>query len=342
MLIFCDMRFICISPCLFGEMLLPLLLLQQCLCSREWFSVDDHGELLFKHEEYQYLLMIKKILKKGEVRRNSKTSITKSIFGTTARYSLENNAFPLLTTKKMAKKAIIEELLWFLRGKTDERLLSEKNVFIWKENASRTFLDSRGLNKNRVGDLGPVYGFQWRHFGAAYTNCDANYAGKGVDQIKEIIEMIKNDKNSRRILLSAWNPVDLKKMALPPCHVLAQFYVSEGDKLSCCLYQRSGDICLGVPFNIASYSLLTIIIAHLTGTRPKELFHVIGDTHIYQNHYHAEDGTNTAQEQTRREPMPFPKLRIKTERKNIDEFQADDFEIVDYKHHPALKYDLIV
>ena len=211
------------------------------------------------HEEQQYLDLVRKIIETGALKTDRTGVGTYSLFGTTMRYDLEHS-FPLLTTKKVFWKGVVEELLWFLRGSTDGKLLSEKGVKIWDGNGSREFLDNLGFKDRREGDLGPVYGFQWRHFGAQYVDCDTNYKGQGVDQIQQVIEMIKKNPDSRRLIVNAWNVKDLPLMALPPCHVMFQFYVENG-RLSCLLYQRSCDIGLGVPFNIASYALLTCLIA---------------------------------------------------------------------------------
>jgi len=258
-----------------------------------------------EHQETQYLNLIRDILNKGsfEEGRNGRT---KSIFGYSMRFSLKDNTIPLLTTKKVAWKTCFHELIWFIRGQTDNNLLNEKNVHIWDGNGSREFLDSRGLNNNEVNDLGPVYGHQWRNFNAPYSNCHENYRGKGVDQLQNIITLLKDPKErtSRRLILSAWNPCQLEEMALPPCHVLMQFNVRDNKYLSCSLYQRSGDVGLGVPFNIASYSFLTHIIAHHCGLVADEFVHFIGNAHIYENHI------ETLQIQIQREPLPFPKMKF--------------------------------
>lgn len=222
---------------------------------------EEFNTQLFKskHGEFQYLELIGKIIERGQEKTDRTGVGTYSLFGEMMRFDLQRS-FPLLTTKKVFWKGVVEELLWFLRGSTDGRLLSDKGVRIWDGNGSREFLDKLGFQERREGDLGPVYGFQWRHFGAAYQNCDTDYTGKGIDQIKELIDQLQQNPDSRRHIVSAWNVSDLKKMALPPCHVLFQFYVSQG-RLSCMLYQRSCDVGLGIPFNIASYALLTTLIA---------------------------------------------------------------------------------
>ena len=203
----------------------------------------------------------------GNKREDRTGTGTLSLFGAQMRFSLRDGVFPLLTTKKVFYRGIAEELFWFIRGSTNAKELQEKNVRIWDGNSSREFLDSCGFTNREEGDLGPVYGFQWRHFGAEYVDMHADYEGKGVDQLSEVINRIKTKPSDRRIIMCAWNPADLNKMALPPCHCLVQFYVADGE-LSCQLYQRSADMGLGVPFNIASYALLTAMIAHVCDLVP--------------------------------------------------------------------------
>lgn len=206
-----------------------------------------------------------------------------SVFGGQMRFNLRENIFPLLTTKKVFFRSIAEELLWFIQGSTDAKVLQAKNVHIWDGNSTREFLDKQGLTHREEGDLGPVYGFQWRHFGAEYKTCHDNYTGQGVDQLQDVIDRIQKNPSDRRIIMCAWNPVDIPRMALPPCHCLVQFYVANGE-LSCQLYQRSADMGLGVPFNIASYALLTHMIAHITGLKTGDFVHTLGDAHVYLNH----------------------------------------------------------
>jgi dihydrofolate reductase/thymidylate synthase len=213
-------------------------------------------------EEYQYINLIKHILENG-ISKDDRTGVgTLSIFSHNMTFNLRER-FPLLTTKKVYWKAVVEELLWFISGSTNSNILKEKGVNIWDGNSSREFLDSRGLTHYNQGDIGPGYGFQWRHFGATYENMHSDYSGKGVDQLQQVIELIKKDPYSRRIVMTSWNPCDVDSMALPPCHMFCQFYVSKGGYLSCQMYQRSADMGLGVPFNIASYSLLTIVFLFL-------------------------------------------------------------------------------
>ena len=288
--------------------------------------------------EYEYLNLVQKVLNYGE-RQTGRNGTVFSHFGHQMRFNLRNKTMPLLTTKKMAYKSCFKELFWFVRGETDNKLLKQQGVSIWNANATREFLDSRGLYTLEEDDLGPVYGHQWRHFNADYTTSDEDYTGKGVDQIRRVIRILKGedtseDKSSRRILVSAWNPQQLDEMALPPCHVMFQFYVNNADELSCSLYQRSGDIGLGVPFNIASYSLLTHLIAHHCGLKTGELVHTIGDCHIYEEH------VPVLRDQVRRVPYDFPKLVINNTYDSIDDYSIDDLEIIDYKHHDKLVMEM--
>ncbi|AGO12693.1 AaceriADR219Cp [[Ashbya] aceris (nom. inval.)] len=293
-------------------------------------------------EEQQYLDLCKRIIEHGEFRPDRTGTGTYSLFAPPQlRFDLSDDKFPLLTTKKVFTRGIILELLWFIAGCTDGKKLSEKGVKIWEGNGSREYLDSLGLHDRREGDLGPVYGFQWRHFGAEYGTCDDDYTAKGVDQLREVIDKIKNKPYDRRIILSAWNPADFPKMALPPCHVLSQFYVSFGPegsrpKLSCQLYQRSCDMGLGVPFNIASYALLTKMIAMVCDMDAGEFIHTMGDAHVYSDHIAA------LKEQIERAPREFPKLHIKRKVTDIDDFTLDDFEITDYNPHPRIQMNMSV
>ena len=280
----------------------------------------------------QYLNLVQNILKNG-VRQKTRNGYTIATIGETLRFPLRNHKIPLLTTKKMAWKACLYELLWFIRGETDNRLLLKDNVRIWSPNASREFLDSRGLHHLEEHDLGPIYGHQWRNFNASYKNCHENYADKGVDQLQNIVDSLKSttERSSRRLILSAWNPLQLDEMALPPCHTLAQFHVTNDNELSCSLYQRSGDVGLGIPFNIASYSFLTHILAHHCDLRAKEFIHFIGNAHIYEDHQIA------LNIQSRREPKTIPELRIYGKHNNISNYSIENFEIIDYDPHSAIQ-----
>ena len=301
-------------------------------------SADDIAGLLPgaapRHEERQYLDAIRDIIETGVERGDRTGTGTLSKFGIQMRFDLRKT-FPLLTTKRVFWRGVAEELLWFISGNTDARALQDKGIHIWDGNASREYLDSIGLTDRDEGDLGPVYGFQWRHFGAEYTNRDANYDGQGVDQLKELIHKIKTKPNDRRLILTAWNPSDIPKMALPPCHMFCQFYVANGE-LSCQLYQRSGDMGLGVPFNIASYALLTRLIAHVTGLKAGELSHVIGDAHVYLNH------VEPLKEQLKRNPRPFPTLDIDSSKDDIDAIVFDDLTIVGYSPDKKIEMKMAV
>jgi dihydrofolate reductase / thymidylate synthase len=303
-------------------------------------NLTDAGSALvdatMPHEEYQYLDLIRKILHEG-VKKGDRTGTgTISLFGAQMRFNLRKNVFPLLTTKRVFWRGVAEELLWFVSGDTSAKTLQDKDIHIWDGNGSKEYLESVGLGHRAEGDLGPVYGFQWRHFGAKYVDMHTDYSGQGVDQLAEVIHKLKTNPNDRRIIMSAWNPADLSEMALPPCHMFCQFYVANGE-LSCQMYQRSADMGLGVPFNIASYALLTRMIAHVTGLAPGEFIHVIGDAHIYVDH------VEPLKIQLGRTPRAFPTLTIKPEKTaSIDGFVLDDFTIEGYKPHGAIKMAMSV
>jgi thymidylate synthase len=298
-------------------------------------SLETEEQAQLPHEELQYLNLVKHIIKNGNVREDRTGTGTLSIFGAQLKFSLRDNTFPLLTTKPVFYRGIAEELFWFIRGSTNAKELQDKNVRIWDGNSSRKYLDSIGLTHREVGDLGPVYGFQWRHFGAQYVDMHTDYTGQGIDQLINVIETIKNRPEDRRIIICAWNPADLSKMALPPCHCLVQFYVANGE-LSCQLYQRSADMGLGVPFNIASYALLTVMISHVVNLRPGDFVHTLGDAHVYNNH------VNALKIQCKRTPQPFPKIHIKQKITNIEDFTFDDFEIVNYNPHPKIIMEMSI
>ena len=285
-----------------------------------------------EHDENQYLNLLKDILNEG-VKVTGRNGTVYMVSGSAMHFSLENHIIPLLTTKKVAHKTCLKELLWFIRGSTSNKELQEQNVKIWNGNASRSFLDSRGLQNLQENDLGPIYGHQWRHFNASYIDCNTNYKGKGVDQLDYVIKCLKdpNDRWSRRIVMSAWNPCQIDEMALPPCHVLVQFNVLPPNKLCCSLYQRSGDIGLGVPFNIASYSYLTHLLAYHCNLEAFEFNYYLGNCHIYDDHKEA------LLEQMTREPFAFPTLSIKNRYDNIDDYKFEDFAIDNYKSHNTIK-----
>lgn len=331
------------------------------------------------HEEEQYLDLIRDIMLRGEYRPDRTGTGTLSLFAPPQlRFSLSKPdpcspssadripVLPLLTTKRVFLRAVTTELLWFVSGCTTSKPLSQAGIHIWDGNGSREFLDNLGFTEREEGDLGPVYGFQWRHFGAEYQNCHTDYNGKGVDQIKEIVRKLKHNPYDRRIILSAWNVADLSKMALPPCHMFAQFYVSFPDaprgedaleeinvygsvqsgggqkakgRLSCVLYQRSCDMGLGVPFNIASYALLTHMLAHACDLVAGELIHTMGDAHIYLDHIEA------LKEQLQRDPRDFPTLNIKRDDRGsgeMDGWKAEELEVLGYKPHGGIKMKMSV
>lgn len=286
-------------------------------------------------EEQQYMDLITDIIENG-IEKSDRTGVgTISRFGAQMRFSLRNNSLPLLTTKKIFWRAVVEELLWFISGSTDANILKDKNIKIWNGNTSRDFLDKNGLENYEEGDCGPFYGFQWRHFGATYKGKREKYDGEGFDQLQHCIEQIKNNPNSRRIILTAWNPPFISQMVLPPCHTFCQFYVNNNE-LSCQMYQRSADMGLGVPFNIASYSLLTIMIAHVCNLKCGEFIHTIGDAHVYVNH------VEPLKKQLRRYPKNFPTLSINRKVDNIDDFVYDDFAVHDYNPYPKIKMEMAV
>ena len=298
-----------------------------------WFLNDEQTKKdLLIHDENQYINLISDILTEGSV-EEGRNGTTITVIGSSMHFNLADNTIPFMTSKKLAWKTCLKELLWFIKGDTSNERLQQQNVKIWNGNASRDFLDSRGLHHLKENDLGPVYGHQWRFFNAPYENCDTDYTGKGVDQLKYIIEtlMDKENRNSRRIILSAWNPCQLNEMALPPCHILAQFNVTCGNKLSCSLYQRSGDVGLGVPFNIASYSFLTHILAKHCDLEAKEFIHFIGNAHIYDDH------VDSLEEQIENEPYDPPNLIISEKKEKIEDYKFEDFIIENYNYHKPIK-----
>lgn len=262
----------------------------------------------------QYLDLMRTILDEGHYKADRTGTGTYSIFGYQMRFDLQKG-FPLLTTKKLHLRSIIYELLWFLRGDTNIQYLHDHNVTIWDEWADEN------------GDLGPVYGKQWRSWEAP--------DGRVIDQITSLIEQLKRNPDSRRLIVSAWNPADVDQMALPPCHTMFQFYANDG-QLSCQLYQRSADVFLGVPFNIASYALLTMMVAQVCGLKAKDFVHTFGDAHIYSNH------VEQAKLQLSRDPRPLPQMRINPEVKSIFDFQYEDFTLENYDPHPHIKAEVAV
>ena len=264
--------------------------------------------------ERQYLDLLAEVLEHGARKSDRTGTGTLSVFGRQLRFALDKS-FPLLTTKKLHLKSILYELLWFLRGDTNVKWLQERGVSIWDE-----WADERG-------ELGPVYGYQWRHWRTP--------DGREIDQIAALIQSLRKKPDSRRHIVSAWNPADVDKMALPPCHALFQFYVAEG-RLSCQMYQRSADLFLGVPFNIASYSLLTLMVAQVTDLEPGEFILALGDAHLYLNHL------EQAREQLTRSPRPFPRMRLDPARRELLDFEYADFTLEAYEPHPAIKAPIAV
>ena len=287
-------------------------------------------------EEQQYLNLIRDILSEGTLEQG-RNGNTKCVFGAAMHFSLDNSVIPILTTKRVAWKTCLKELFWFIKGGTNNEHLQQQGVTIWNGNASREFLDSRGLTHLRENDLGPIYGHQWRHFNAKYTSCNENYEGQGVDQLDYIIKCLKDptQRTSRRMVMSAWNPCQLDEMALPPCHILVQFNVTSGNKLSCCMFQRSADVALGVPFNIASYSFFTHLLAKHCDLEAHEFIYYLGNAHIYESHL------DSMSEQISRMPNPFPTVRIKTKKENINDYTLDDFELHNYNCHEVIKMKMV-
>ena len=303
------------------------------------------------YEENQYVELVDKILKEGfwEEGRNGRT---KGIFGYTMRFSLKDDTIPIFTTKKTAWKTCLKELIWFIRGETDNKLLQEQNVHIWDGNTSREFLDSVGLSLHEEGIAGPIYGYQWRYFNAKYncmtgktilTNFEKNnrdiynVSFTGIDQLQYIINCLKDPvkRTSRRLIMTAWNPCQLNEMALPPCHVMCQFNVLDGNKLSCALYQRSNDVSLGTSFNVASYSFLTHLLAKHCGLVAHEFIHFMGNCHIYEEH------VEPMRELLNREFHSFPKINIKNIRENINDYEVNDFEVIGYTSNDMIKMQMI-
>lgn len=266
----------------------------------------------------QYLDLLNNILENGEKHDDRTGTGTISLFGTQTRYDLAEG-FPLVTTKKCHLRSIIHELLWFLKGETNLSYLHDHNVTIWDEWA------------DQGGDLGPIYGFQWRFWGEEWSPGRSPRPGRSHDQIAELIASLKSNPYSRRHIVSAWNVSDIDKMALPPCHTMFQFYVHNDQRLSCQLYQRSADSFLGVPFNIASYALLTMMVAQVTGYKPGHFIHTIGDAHIYLNHI------EQVRLQLGRTPRPLPQMQINPDVRSIFDFKYEDFTLVNYDPHPAIK-----
>ena len=289
-------------------------------------------------DETNYLDLLQNVLNTQSTYRSNRTDIeTLSVFGPQIEFDLRKG-FPLLTTKRVFFKGVVEELLWFLRGQTNNKILNDKGIHIWDGNGSKEFMNKLGLDYPE-GELGPIYGYSWRHFGGDYNpnNPDNGHKGEGgFDQIQYIINTLKTDPFSRRLILNGWNPCVLNKVALPPCHMMCQFYVSNEMELSCKLYLRSNDLFLGAPFNIASYSLLTHMLADICGLKVGKLIYTIGDAHIYVNHI------AQVKEQLKRTPREFPKLKIVEHPENIEDYRLESFVIEGYNPYPTIKADMAV
>ncbi|MBD23704.1 MAG: thymidylate synthase [Candidatus Marinimicrobia bacterium] len=305
-----------------------------CIYSNKQFNYDKkvlnytykiyQQNIHYNSQEYIYLDQLSSVLNGSK--RSTRNGNVYSKFGVHMEFNLLEG-FPLLTTKRMPWKVILKELLWFINGSTDNTILNNQNVHIWDKNASIESLKSRNLDYEE-GDLGPIYGFQWRNFGAKYIDCNSDYTGKGIDQLKYIINEIRTNPTSRRIIINAWNPVDIPNMALPPCHILFQIYI-DGKYIDGQLYQRSGDMFLGVPFNISSYAFLLSIIGSITGYIPRRLIHIIGDAHIYEEHL------ESVKEQLTRIPHRFPKVLLR-DITNIDCINLDNIQISDYRSYSKI------
>jgi dihydrofolate reductase / thymidylate synthase len=296
----------------------------------------------YKHGEHVYLNLLQEIMQLGNERPDRTGVGTKSVFARQLRFDISKSV-PFLTTKQLAWKSVLKELLWFIQGKTDSKLLEQQGVNIWKGNTTREFLDQRGLKHYKVGDVGPMYGFQFKHYGAEYKGCSHDYTDEGFDQLKFVIESLKKDNYSRRHMMTTFNPAAVDKGVLPPCHgIVVQFYVDEDENnqkhLSCRVDCRSSDCFLGLPFNIASYAIFTYIIAKLTDMKPKELVINTGDTHVYLNHM------DQVRAQLERNPLPFPVLEVsdKIKGKKLEEITIDDFELIGYLYHPAIRAPMAV
>lgn len=296
-----------------------------------------------RFNELGYLSLVKDVLNEGRFTTNRTGIRTKAIFGDQLHYDLRGNKIALITTKYVHFPSVAKELFWFLRGDTNQKNLAQEGVHIWRANSTKEFLKTRNLNHcyTEYESLGPIYGFQWRHFGAKYTNCHQDYTNQGYDQLAHVVEQLKNDPTSRRIIMSAWNPCDLDKMVLPPCHMMVQFSVDTVTReLSANMYQRSADLMLGVPYNLASYSLLLCLLAHKCNLKPGTLVCSYGDVHIYENHI------ENAKIQLARNPHDSPNLYITCDpdTMNMDKLQLDDgtIKLENYQHHERLFFQMAV
>lgn len=292
----------------------------------------------------EYHVLVSKVLNTGFIKEDRTNTGTISNFGNLMKFDLSNGDFPLLTTKKMNFSIILKELLFFIKGQTNNKILKNQGVNIWNDNSTKDFLIKNTQRKeSKEDDLGPIYGFQWRHYGAEYLDCDTDYSNKGIDQLNNVINEIKQNPYSRRLVVTAWNPKDIQLMALPPCHLLYQFEVSKdkegNNQLNCMLFQRSGDLGLGIPYNIASYSLLLLMVSYLTNIKVGTFVHSIADTHIYLNHI------DQLKDQIKRKSFNAPGIRINPKNKKInkiEDFDLDDFELLNYESHEFIKMKMAI
>ena len=302
---------------------------------RHFFNhIDKVKPPNFVKNDLQYLNLVSNVLHNGNTRHGRNGKVI-SLFGEKMEFCLNNNKIPIITSKKLAWKTCLKELLWFINGDTNNALLRNNGVKIWNPNADLDFKEKNGIFYDNPDDLGPIYGHQWRHFNAKYNGCDESYDGKGIDQLQNIIDSLndENERYSRRLIMSAWNPCQIPEMALPPCHVLSQFYVND-NKLSCALYQRSGDVGLGIPFNIASYGFLTCLLAKHCNLKPDKLIHFIGDAHIYENH------KEQLKKQLDNPIFNSPTLEI-AKQNSIDDYTIKDFDVKNYNYNKKIKMDMI-
>ena len=303
-----------------------------------WISQDAiytfsiyHNKENINEEEFNYLKTLKFVYENGTPKDSRNSRVISYFSPPPIKYDLRKG-FPLLTSKKVGWRTVLRELLWFIKGSTNNKELQDKNVHIWDGNSTKEYMKMRGLEHYSEGDLGPIYGFQWRHFGAKYYGCHYDYSGRGVEQLKYVINEIKNNPTSRRIIMNSWNAADLDQMALPPCHVMVQFNIDvENHFIDAKLTQRSGDMFLGVPFNIASYSMLLHIIGNITGYIPRYFIHDIGDAHIYDNHKEA------IETQLKRGTYNFPEFVITKDIQDIDDIDESFFDLRNYKYYPVIK-----
>lgn len=292
--------------------------------------------------EQAYLNLVQECIEYGDYRVDRTKVGTYSLFGRQLIFDLDGGILPLLTTKKVMVKSILKELLWIMKGQTDSKILDKNGVKIWNDNGSRHFLDDQGFTERAVGDLGPIYGFQWRRAGAEYIDSTTDYTNHGIDQLKQVVDKLKNNPTDRRMIICSWNVPQLSQMALPPCHCLVQFYVRGQKYLDCQLYQRSADIGLGVPFNIASYAFLMYVLGKWCNLTPGKFIHTFGDVHVYSNH------VEPLKVQLNRKPYSFPTVEFvgNFTLENLDQVSMDEwcssFLIKNYECHPTIQMKMAI